>query len=572
MSSVYIAYMSEYRVLARQYRPQNFEDLVGQDVLVRTLSNAIEQDRIAHAFLLTGIRGIGKTTTARIMAKALNCLGADGNAEKPTITPCGVCANCQQIREDRHVDVLEMDAASRTGVGDIREIIDSIYYKPTSSRYKIYIIDEAHMLSNSAFNALLKTLEEPPAHVIFIFATTEIRKIPVTILSRCQRFDLRRLNTDEMAQHLKNIAVKESVQCDEEALELIAIASEGSVRDALSLLDQAIAHSDKVDNKHHITGDIVRGLLGLVDRTRLYQMMEHLFAGQCKEALDLLKAHYDDGANMATLVQDMMQCVHVVSRLLIAKDYAIDRTYSDHERQLLEKLASKLTIMATTKAWQILTKTLEDIKRAPDALAATEMLFIRFAYAANLPDPSDLIKKIQAGEGAQIGASSVSGSPAGGALLHHGTPAHAVQTAPMPQAHAQPQEQIAHLSLVANNPAQHIESFTEIVALCEREREAVLLHQLKTVAQPVSCTTGALVLSEAGQLKTDVLNRLKQLLRDKTEQDWMISYVPEAGEATIKAQKEALMQQKIAQAKEEPLVASILENFEDARIVSVETV
>ncbi len=560
--------MSEYRVLARKYRPQHFDDLAGQDVLVRTLRNAIESNRIAHAFLLTGIRGIGKTTTARIMAKALNCLGADGTADNPTINPCGTCSNCEQIREDRHVDVLEMDAASRTGVNDIREIIDSIYYKPTSSRYKIYIIDEAHMLSNSAFNALLKTLEEPPAHVIFIFATTETRKIPVTILSRCQRFDLRRLTTPEMGEHLKNIAAKEGIKCDDDALELVSIASEGSVRDALSLLDQAIAHSDKVDDQPNITGDVVRGLLGLVDRTRLYTMVEHLFAGECKQALELLKAHYEDGANMATLVQDMMQCVHVISRLLVAPDYTIDRTYSDHERKLLEALAKKLIISGTTKAWQLLIKGLDEVKRAPDALATTEMLFIRFAYAANLPDPSELVKQWQAQGSTQAGAPHApSPSPSGGGALMQHAPALQPVTIPTPEA----QPQATHLSLVANNPAQDIESFPDIIALCEREREAVLLHQLKSVAQLITSTRGTLVLAEASPLKSDALNALKKLLHDKTDQDWNIVYASGNAQPTIKAQEEALMEKKIASAKNTPIVAAILENFEDARMVGIDS-
>ena len=471
-----------YRVLARKYRPQHFDDLVGQDVLVRTLRNGIKQNRIAHAFLLTGIRGIGKTTTARIIAKALNCLGADGQADGPTENPCCECINCEQIRDDRHVDVMEMDAASRTGVNDIREIIDSIYYKPSAARYKIYIIDEAHMLSNSAFNALLKTLEEPPEHVIFIFATTEIRKIPVTILSRCQRFDLRRLNTEELTNHLANIAQKEHITAQQEALELIAIAAEGSVRDGLSLLDQAIAHQAQGEQQT-ITVDLVRGLLGLVDRTRLYTMLEHLFKGECEPALTLLKAQYNDGADMINLVQDMMQSVHIITRLLVAKEYVIDRSYSDHEQEYLHKLANMLHLGAVTKAWQLLMKGCEEIKHAPNALMATEMLFVRFVYAANMPDPSDLIKQLREQKTVEGGVSSVAtssrSSNAPGAASRYTPALSLVQTAIAPDLSDEEELQTGHLALVADNTKQLIISFEEVVALCEAEREPLILHQLK---------------------------------------------------------------------------------------------
>ncbi len=562
--------MAEYKVLARKYRPQNFDDLVGQDVLVQTLRNAIDSNRIAHAFLLTGIRGIGKTTTARIIAKALNCLGADGNADQPTIAPCGVCSNCEQIRDDRHVDVLEMDAASRTGVGDIREIIDSIYYKPSAARYKVYIIDEAHMLSNNAFNALLKTLEEPPAHVIFIFATTEIRKIPVTILSRCQRFDLQRLNTKELTDHLSNIAKKENVQAGSEALELVSIAAEGSVRDALSLMDQAIAHAQNGD-EITITADIVRELLGLVDRTKLYIMLEHLFAGKCKEALELLESHHLEGAHMPTLLQDMMQAVHLISRLLVDKNYALNSTFSEHEKSLLGGLAAKLNIPSTTKAWQILTSSANEIKHASNALAAMEMLFIRFSYSANMPDPTDLLKILQDGSAAVSAGAPAKAPVSGGsgALLQAAQPA---------IAHASPLPQSEHLSLVAHNPeidrkavaAREISSYAEIIAICEEAREMLLVHPLKSTMRFVSCENHTLTFSKASQLEPQQANTLKQLLKEQTQADWQIRYVDEDGELPIHEQEERAMNADIEAAKKAPVVASILEHFEDARIVSVQ--
>ncbi len=568
--------MSDYRVLARAYRPQNFDDLVGQEVLVRTLTNAFETGRIAHAFLLTGIRGIGKTTTARIIAKAMNCIGEEGSIDRPTITPCGVCANCVQIREDRHVDVLEMDAASHTGVGDVREIIESARYKPSSGRYKVYIIDEAHMLSNSAFNALLKTLEEPPDHVIFVLATTEIRKIPVTILSRCQRFDLRRLTTEEMTQHLQSIAEKEQVKADAEALELIAIASEGSVRDALSLLDQAIAHSETgSDSGIVVSAETVRGVLGLVDRTRLYTMLQHLFAGECKDALELLQAQHQDGANMVTLVQDMMQTAHVLSRMLVMPDYRMDRTYSDHERDVLQTMKSKLTIASVTKAWQLLLKGLDELKRAPNALAAAEMLFIRFSYAANLPDPGDLVKALHqspptngAATPANVSAPVMTPAPA---LQTQASPAQAVAPTMETMAYDVARPNAEHLTLVANNPAQAIASFEEIVALLEEKREAILLHHLREGIQLVFCVPGELVIGKGSTLTTNAQSELKMFLTRQTGQPWRITRSDEEGATTLAQQEQRHREARMKEASTHPLVASILECFDDATMVEIET-
>ena len=563
--------MTEYKVLARKYRPQNFDDLVGQDVLVQTLRNAIDSNRIAHAFLLTGIRGIGKTTTARIIAKALNCLGEDGNAQQPTIAPCGVCSNCEQIRDDRHVDVLEMDAASRTGVGDVREIIDSIYYKPSAARYKVYIIDEAHMLSNNAFNALLKTLEEPPAHVIFIFATTEIRKIPVTILSRCQRFDLQRLNTQALTTHLGNIASKESVRASDEALELISIAAEGSVRDALSLMDQAIAHAQH-DNKVEITPLIVRELLGLVDRTRLYTMLNHLFAGQCKEALELLESHHQEGAHMPTLLHDMMQAVHLISRLLVDKKYSLNSSFSDHEKTMLHQLADRLNIPSATKAWQILTSSTNEIKQASNALAAMEMLFIRFSYSANMPDPTDLLKILQ-----QSGSTS---SPHPTATQPSVAPSQdtLLQSSHVSMDHHTHTSQTQHLSLVAHNTdiaqplAKHITTYDDVITLCKEAREMLLMHPLKNVMRFVSCDNHTLIFSNESRLETKHEHALKKLLEQHTYEQWQIKYIDATGELTVAEKEKNNMNASIEQAKKTPIVASILEHFDDARIVRIEQV
>ncbi|WP_144023253.1 DNA polymerase III subunit gamma/tau, partial [Brevirhabdus pacifica] len=350
-----------YQVLARKYRPATFADLIGQDAMVRTLRNAFAADRIAQAFILTGIRGTGKTTTARIIAKGMNCVGTDGEGG-PTTDPCGTCEHCVAIAEGRHVDVMEMDAASRTGVGDIREIIDSVHYRAASARYKIYIIDEVHMLSNSAFNALLKTLEEPPAHVKFIFATTEIRKVPVTVLSRCQRFDLRRIEPEVMIAHLQSIAGKESAQINDDALALITRAAEGSVRDAMSLLDQAISHG-----AGETTADQVRAMLGLADRGRVLDLYELVMAGDAAGALNELSAQYSDGADPLAVLRDLAEITHWISVIKITPEAAEDPTVGPDERARGQGLAQRLPMRAMTRMWQMLLKALEEVSAAPNA-------------------------------------------------------------------------------------------------------------------------------------------------------------------------------------------------------------
>ncbi|MDE3061315.1 MAG: DNA polymerase III subunit gamma/tau, partial [Pseudomonadota bacterium] len=371
--------MPEYRVLARKYRPATFADLIGQEALVRTLTNAIETGRIAHAFLLTGIRGVGKTTTARIIARALNC------EQGPTISPCGTCANCTMIAEDRHMDVIEMDAASHTGVGDIRELIDTVRYLPGSARYKVYIIDEVHMLSTSAFNALLKTLEEPPPHVKFIFATTEARKIPVTILSRCQRFDLKRVPLETLATHLANICAKEQVQAEEEALKIMAVAAEGSVRDALSLLDQAITRGP-------ITAASVRQMLGSADNTATFRLLETLLVGDIAGALAELRRQYADGADPLLIVQDALEVTHLITRVKVTPAALADVSLSEHDRAAAKAMADKLAMPVLTRLWQMWLKGIGEVRMAPMPLAALEMLLVRIAYAAELPTPAEVIR------------------------------------------------------------------------------------------------------------------------------------------------------------------------------------
>ncbi|MEE8370886.1 MAG: DNA polymerase III subunit gamma/tau, partial [Sphingomonadales bacterium] len=378
----------EYQVLARKYRPGTFSELIGQEAMVRTLSNAIKTGRLAHAFVLTGVRGIGKTTTARLIARALNCIGADGKGEV-TVSPCGVCDNCLAIAESRHVDVLEMDAASRTGVDDVREIIESVRYAPVSARFKVYIIDEVHMLSKNAINALLKTLEEPPPHVKFVFATTEIRKLPVTVLSRCQRFDLRRVAGEKLVAHFANIVKQEGVKVDGEALRLIARAAEGSVRDGLSLLDQAIAHGGGEAN-----AEAVRTMLGLADRAQVLDLFRRIMGGETKLALALFREQYDLGAEPGVILKDLAEVVHWLTRLRVAPEAGSDALVSEAEVKDGREMADKLGMPELTRAWQILLKGIGETRTAPQPVAAAEMIIIRLCFAAGLPSPAEIARSL----------------------------------------------------------------------------------------------------------------------------------------------------------------------------------
>ena len=384
-----------YRVLARKYRPATFAGLIGQDAMVRTLTNAIRSDRLAQAFILTGVRGVGKTSTARIIARALNCVGPNGQGG-PTPDPCGVCEHCRAIAEDRHVDVLEMDAASRTGVDDIREIIDGVRYRPTSARYKIYIIDEVHMLSKHAFNALLKTLEEPPEHVKFVFATTEIRKVPVTVLSRCQRFDLRRIDMETLGKHFRDITEQEGARISEAALQLISRAADGSVRDGLSLLDQAISHT-----AHGEGGEIdeaeIREMLGLADRSQSFQLLEAVLAGDVAPALKLLDQLYREGADPQAVLEDLLEITHWLTRIKVVPDAADAAQVPEIERIRGKDLEGRLSMATLARAWQMLLKGLAEVRQAPLPIQAAEMILVRMAYVADLPTPADAIRELDRG-------------------------------------------------------------------------------------------------------------------------------------------------------------------------------
>ncbi|TQV83259.1 DNA polymerase III subunit gamma/tau [Denitrobaculum tricleocarpae] len=587
-----------YRVLARKYRPTNFDDLIGQEALVRTLTNALETGRMAHAFILTGVRGVGKTTTARIIARALNCVGTDGNGG-PTPQPCGKCEFCVSIAQDRHVDVIEMDAASRTGVADIRELIEGVRYRPVSARMKVYIIDEVHMLSNNAFNALLKTLEEPPEHVIFIFATTEIRKVPVTVLSRCQRFDLRRVEHDILAAHFSRIAKAESVEIDDEALGMLARAADGSVRDGLSLLDQAIALGGR-----KIDAGQVRDMLGLADRTRVLDLFDSLMRGATPEALGILQDLYASGADPAVVLQDLMDFTHFLTRARLTPESLNAPGVPEAERRRGKELAEKLSMPVLTRTWQILLKGLGEVQNAPNPLQATEMILIRLAYASELPTPGDLIKQLQstpqnaaaapggAGaspSGAQAGAgmrsdavSSPEQRPQDAAqpatvVTSHGGTGTAMLRAVEPEAQESP-ELAAETSpeepqpKAAPSPTAPVlprpKSFADVIELARSRREAIVAAHLVNDVHLVSFAEGAIEFRPNDDAPRDLANRLGNLLQDWTGRRWMVSVSSEAGAPSIRNQQDTLEANLTAVAMEDPLVKAVMGTFPGAKVVA----
>jgi len=571
-----------YRVLARKYRPHRFDDLIGQEVLVRTLTNAFSSGRIAHAFLLTGIRGIGKTTTARIIARGLNCIGPDGMGSATT-DPCGECPNCQMILQDRHVDVIEMDAASRTGVDDIREIIDTVRYAPTSARYKIYIIDEVHMLSKNAFNALLKTLEEPPAHVKFIFATTELRKIPITIISRCQRFDLKRIEIDALAAHLQAVCQKEAVAASPEALALIATAAEGSVRDSLSLLDQAIAMSTDEAGTVSIEELAVRSMLGMADKTRSFALLEHCFKGAAKEAIEMLRELYARGGDPLLLMGDLLEITHFITRVKLAAGLSDHVQYSDIEQQKARALAEKLSLPVLTRAWQMLLKGMQEIKIAPHPLAAAEMILVRLAHSSDLPSPEELIRKLEQ-DGGVVGGTSGSHSRSAGpsqpTVMQQAVQPQVISAAPisgnlaLAAAHAPSKPAAVALAVeeAQPQPALVLNEFLDMLALFETKREPLLYSHLYNDVRLISFAQGRVVVRPINHIPTDFAARVSRYLSQWTGEKWLLTYGEEEGEPSLREQEAAAQRQRMAYAKSHPSVQKIMALFPDSEVVSVEPV
>ena len=544
-----------YRVLARKYRPQDFTGLIGQEALVRTLSNAFATGRIAHAFMLTGVRGVGKTTTARIIARALNCVGPDGKRTEPTIHPCGVCEPCVAIAESRHIDVMEMDAASRTGIDDIREIIDGVRYAPASARYKVYIIDEVHMLSKQAFNGLLKTLEEPPPHVKFIFATTEIRKVPVTVLSRCQRFDLRRIETPELAAHLKSIAEKENVKIEDGALALVARAAEGSVRDSLSLLDQAIAHQEG----ETITAESVRGMLGLADRGRVLDLFEKVMGGKVAEALTDLSQLYDVGADPLVVVQDLLETTHFLTRLKVAPGAEGFFDGGSSEAKRAAEMAGKLSVPSLTRAWQLLLKGLFEVRDSVRPIQTAEMALIRLAYAADLPPTDKLVRDVMDGAPAPAPRGPAAPSSNGGgarAVASATTPTGAMaQRAPEPTA------------AVHNAPT--LRTLEDIAALAVAKGAPVLKVHIENDMHLVSMEQGKIEFRPSARAPRTLSGDLAQRLKEWTGIRWVVSVAREGGAPTIAEAKKNAHAAKLEAVLQEPMVRAVLDRFPGAEVIAV---
>jgi len=543
---------SPYRVLARKYRPRTFDDLIGQEAMVRTLSNAFETGRIPQAWMLTGVRGVGKTTTARILARGLNYQKADGSGQ-PTIHMPELGVHCQAIMESRHVDVLEMDAASHTGIDDVRQIIDGIRYSPVSARYKVYIIDEVHMLSEKAFNAFLKTLEEPPPHAKFIFATTEIRKVPVTILSRCQRFDLRRIEADKLVAHLGRICQAEGVQADQEALAAIARAAEGSARDSLSLMDQAIAHGAGV-----VTPDTVRDMLGLADRTQVIDLFEAVMKGDVPAAFAGLRSQYDAGADPAVILSDLAAFSHIVTRLKLIPEAAKDPALSEIERTRGADYAQKLSVRTLSRAWQILLKGIPEVQSSNRPIAAAEMVIVRLAYAADLPTPDEALRALK--DGAPV--------PAGGPSAPASRPSGPATSGNMALATSQPYPQPRPQG-AQPEPTMRLRRFEDVVALAGEKREIVLKAQLERDVRLVRFEEGRIELSLTETGSRTIANDLTRALQQWTGERWMVALSSEEGQATLHEKAVAAERERKEGAANHPLVQAVLTKFPGAQIVNV---
>lgn len=533
---------NQYVVLARKYRPQNFEDLLGQDALVQTLTNAIKNNRLHHAYILTGIRGVGKTTTARLIAKALNCTGLDGKGG-PTIHPCGVCENCKAIATGRHIDVMELDAASRTGVDDIREILDGVRYKPTNARYKIYIIDEVHMLSKNAFNALLKTLEEPPAHVKFIFATTEIRKVPVTVLSRCQRFDLQRLTIEDLTKLFNKIVAAENLKAEDEALHMIAKAADGSARDGLSLLDQAISLGAGV-----VKTDIVKEMIGLADRSQTFELFEKLVLGDTKETIIKLQEQYKNGANPTTLLQDLINITHLLAKTKLVPSFVNDPSLSEAEKELCQRLGAKVSIAVLSKMWQMMIKGLGELQVAPVQIDALEMILIRIAYSASLPTPYELLNDVKKNSNLSLSR-----------------PAAAATSAPAPVFRAAPAAEPD--SELSNTPKfQAFDRLTDLVNYLEQKKMPLAEYALKNDVSVSEFSNGFIKMTVSEKIHPDFILNLHKILTEATGLTWKIELSRGALGVTLADLERAAEEEEKRNIMEYPLVKAIMAEFKGAKI------
>ncbi|MGA7804757.1 DNA polymerase III subunit gamma/tau, partial [Bradyrhizobium sp.] len=558
---------SPYRVLARKYRPSSFEDLIGQDAVVRTVSNAFETGRIPQAWILTGVRGVGKTTTARILARALNYEMPDGSVKGPTIHMPELGVHCRAIMESRHMDVLEMDAASHTGVDDVRAINDGVRYAPASARYKVYIIDEVHMLSTAAFNAFLKTLEEPPEHAKFVFATTEIRKVPVTVLSRCQRFDLRRVEADVLMRHLANIAAKEQVEIEPEALGIIARAAEGSVRDSLSLLDQAIAHA-----AGRVAADDVRQMLGLADRTRVIDLFEHLARGDIASAFREFREQYDTGADPIVVLSDLAEFVNFVTRVKVVPATADNVAFSETERLRGRDFAAKLSMRVLSRMWQMLLKGIAETQAATRPASAAEMVLVRIAYVADLPTPDEAIRMIEQNGGATPVVAA--GSPPRSVPVSQPS---AVAPTPMRAASAQRSGAEASVRPQMTMPApeaqaapvRRINGFPELVALAGERRDLLTRSALEADVRLVRIEDGRLEVALERNAARTLINDLSRKLEQWTGRRWTVIVSNEAGQPTLRELSLVEKSQRERAAEADPRVKEVLARFPGTRVVEV---
>jgi DNA polymerase III subunit gamma/tau len=554
-----------YRVLARKYRPASFDDLIGQEAVVRTVSNAFETGRIPQAWILTGVRGVGKTTTARILARALNYELPDGSIKSPTIHMPTLGVHCQAIMESRHMDVLEMDAASHTGVDDVRQINDSVRYAPASARYKVYIIDEVHMLSTAAFNAFLKTLEEPPEHAKFVFATTEIRKVPVTVLSRCQRFDLRRVDADVLMKHLANIAAKENVDAEPEALGIIARAAEGSVRDSLSLFDQAIAHAAGV-----VRADAVRQMLGLADRTRVIDLFEQLTRGDIASAFKEFREQYDTGADPIVVLSDLAEFVNFVTRVKIVPATADNVAFGETERLRARDFAAKLSMRVLSRMWQMLLKGITEVQAATRPAAAAEMVLVRIAYVADMPTPDEAIRMLEQTGGASpaIGSAaprSAQSAPSSSVQSPPRTPS-ATRTSAEPSPRPDMTEPIADAQ---SAPALKLNSFAELVALAAEKRDLMTKTALEADIRLVRIEDGRLEVALERSAARSLINDLSRKLEQWTGRRWTVIVSNEPGQPTLRSQAQLKQSERERSAESDPRVKEVLARFPGAKVVEV---
>jgi DNA polymerase III subunit gamma/tau len=556
-----------YRVLARKYRPSSFDDLIGQDAVVRTVSNAFETGRIPQAWILTGVRGVGKTTTARILARALNYELPDNSVKGPTIHMPVPGVHCQAIMESRHMDVLEMDAASHTGVDDVRQINDSVRYAPASARYKVYIIDEVHMLSTAAFNAFLKTLEEPPEHAKFVFATTEIRKVPVTVLSRCQRFDLRRVDADVLMAHLANIAAKENVEVEPEALGIIARAAEGSVRDSLSLFDQAIAHAAGA-----VRADAVRQMLGLADRTRVIDLFDSLVRGDIAGAFKEFREQYDTGADPIVVLSDLAEFVNFVTRVKIVPATADNVAFGETERLRARDFAAKLSMRVLSRMWQMLLKGISEAQAATRPAAAAEMVLVRIAYVADMPTPDEAVRMLELNGGASpAGSGNAAPRSAPASTLSSMQPSTARSSAPRTGAEASARPQmVAPASDVPSAPAAlRIASFPELVALAGEKRDLLTKAALEADVRLVRIEDGRLEVALERSAARTLINDLSRKLEQWTGRRWTVIVSNEVGQPTLRSQNEVQKNQRERAAESDPRVQEVLARFPGAKVVEV---